>query len=351
MESGKPKQTFTFAEKLSILWLALFSAAALVSQVLLMQGEEVMAVPEQAYLPPFTSPEHLLGTDQLGRDVFFYLFLSCRTAWLLAIPPLVIATIIGVLLGTGAAILGNQGLKIPASKLFKGCLLLFIYLALFQIVHSWPPFQELSFRKWVFNAGFLLLLIFIFSHKGGSPEGKKTKAVKIPVEEGLQKMITIWSSLPKLLLLLILTVFTPFSMITLMGWIGVTYWVLPARVSRATVLQIKKGPYYETAKGLGIPFNRIFITYIMPSLKGPILTNFCFAASGLLGVGSTLAYLGIGIPADVPSWGKMLATARFSVEAWWLLLFPALVLLASIFSLQIIGHRLSSPNLKKSVTK
>nr|WP_242693150.1 ABC transporter permease subunit [Sabulibacter ruber] len=168
------------------------------------------------------------------------------------------------------------------------------------------------------------------------------KKVTIPVDEGLQKIIGIWATFPKLLLLLILTLFTPFSILTLMFWICATYWVLPARVSRGMVLQLQKESYYETAQALGIPFKRVFTHFMWPQLKGPLLTNFCFAASGLLGIGSTLAYLGIGLPADVPSWGKMLANARFSLEAWWLIAFPSVVLLASIFSLQVIGHKFSS---------
>ncbi|WP_181305457.1 ABC transporter permease [Rufibacter sp. XAAS-G3-1] len=345
------RQPLSFAEKASMSWLVLFSIAAFISQILLWQGKQAVAIPEQAYLPPFTSVEHLLGTDQLGRDVLYYLFLSCRTAWLLAVPPLIVATAIGVLFGSGAAILGNNGVKITVRKLLTLALLLVAYLVLHSIIRYWPPLSDYPFTRWLYYGSGILLLCYVLNRKPGSAFSKKRTLLTLPVDEGLQKIIDLWSTLPKLLLLLILTAFTPFSMLTLMGWITATYWVLPARIARASVLQLKKGSYYETAQALGIPFNRVFTHFILPSLKGPILTNFCFAASGLLGVGSTLAYLGIGIPADVPSWGKMLANARFSVEAWWLLVFPAALLLGSIFSLQVLGHSLSAQNRDKSVTK
>ncbi|WP_460893031.1 ABC transporter permease subunit [Rufibacter soli] len=169
-----------------------------------------------------------------------------------------------------------------------------------------------------------------------------TKTLNVPVDGALQKIIEIWSTFPKLLLLLLLTTFTPFSVVSLMAWIGATYWVLPAQVARAIVLQIKQEPYFEATTSLGIPFHRVLLHHLWPSMKGPIITNFCFAASGLLGIGSTLAYLGIGLPADVPSWGKMLASARLSLEAWWLFAFPALLLLLSIFSLQSLGNKYST---------
>ncbi|MBC3542319.1 ABC transporter permease [Rufibacter sediminis] len=351
MDKGTPRHTFSLTEKLSITWLILFTAAALISQVFVWQGKQAMASPEQAYLTPFSSLEHPLGTDQLGRDVLFYLFLSCRTAWLIAIPPLLLATGIGVLLGTGAAILGNHGLKVSVINLLLLAFLVLAYLFVFPVLHHYPPFQGYTLLYWVYYGSAAFLVYVVLSLDISARFSFLQKKVAVGVDEGLQKVITIWSSLPKLLLLLILTAFTPFSMLTLLGWICATYWVLPARIARANVLQLKKESYYETAEALGIPFRRVFTYFLLPSLKGPILTTFCFAASGLLGIGSTLAYLGIGIPADVPSWGKMLAVARYSVEAWWLLVFPAFFLLASIFSLQVIGHHFTTRNRAKSVTE
>ncbi|KAA3437957.1 ABC transporter permease [Rufibacter hautae] len=341
----------SLAEKASIACLLLFTGAAFISQILVMQGAQVIAQPEQAYLAPFTSFEHFLGTDQLGRDVLSYLFLSCRTAWLLAIPPLVAASLIGVALGTIAALVGNSGWKIPMYRFFSLVILLLVYATMYPIIHFWPVFAESSLIHWAYYGSTLPLLYFLLFKEGSSGNRGKGKSITLAFDEWLQKIINVWSALPKLLLLLLLTAFTHFSLGTLMGWICATYWVLPARIARASVLQLKKDFYYESAQALGIPFHRVFTHFIAPSLKGPILTNFCFAASGLLGVGSTLAYLGIGIPPDVPSWGKMLANARYSIEAWWLLAFPATFLLASIFSLQVLGNRISAHRRQESVIK
>ncbi len=331
-------------------WLFLFTAAAVIAQVQVGQGQQLLATPEAAYLPPFVSMDHPLGTDQLGRDVFLYLLHGCRTSWLLAIPPLLGATAMGIVAGTGAALLGNTGLRISVTRLLAGGMALTVLVYLLPVIkfwwQDWPTYLQIALSA----AGALVLLRLLFSAKG--PENKKKrKEIALPVDEALQKLIGVWASFPKLLLLLLLTLFTPFSVVSLMVWIAVTYWILPARVARAMVLQLRQEPYYETAQALGIPFWRTFTHYLWPSLQGTLLTNFCFAASGLLGIGSTLAYLGIGLPADVPSWGKMLATARFSLEAWWLIAFPALFLLTSIFSLQSLGHFFSSTSRSNSVTK
>ncbi len=351
MGRSKTNSPMSLAEKASLTWLLIFTVAALLSQILVLRGEQVVAIPEQAYLPPFTTVEHLLGTDGLGRDVLFYLFLSCRTAWLLAIPPLVVASLIGVALGTIAAIAGNHGWRIPLVRFFALVLLLTVYGILYPVIHFWPVFAESALIRWVYYGSSFPWLYLLLTKEGSPVKPGNRRFITLAVDDWLQKIINIWSALPKLLLLLLLTAFTPFSLGTLMGWICATYWILPARIARASVLQLKKDSYYESAQALGIPFYRVFTHYLLPSLKGPILTNFCFAASGLLGVGSTLAYLGIGIPADVPSWGKMLANARFSIEAWWLLAFPATFLLASIFSLQVLGNKITVHSRHKSVTK
>ncbi|ALJ00899.1 ABC transporter permease [Rufibacter tibetensis] len=343
-------RSLSIIEKFSLIWFLLFSASALIAHVLTILGKEPVAYPEQSFLAPFESYDHLLGTDHLGRDLLFYLLLSCRSAWLLAIPPLVIATAFGILTGTSAAILGNTGLKISSFKLIilSFSLLLFFILhePLVKLVDMWGK----GYLKYFIYSGTFLLLALIAMNKLPLYIPLKKNLI-VPVDEALQKIINVWSTLPKLLLLLVLSAFTPFSIYSLMGWICVTYWVLPARITRASVLQLREETYYETTKALGTPFQKVFIQFIWPSIKGPILTNFCFAASGLLGIGSTLAYLGIGIPPDVPSWGKLLANSRYSIDAWWTFVFPALLLLLSILSLQSIGNRFSSKANYESVTK
>ncbi|KAA6431754.1 ABC transporter permease [Rufibacter glacialis] len=345
------KRTFTRGEKLSLTWFLLFSGAALAAQAITLFGQEPQAHPERAFLPPFTSVAHLLGTDHLGRDLLFYLLLSCRTAWLLAIPPLSLATLLGVVAGTSAAILGNSGLKVSLWKILVLLFLGFLYFYFKGAVNWAITTYSLSYLRYGYEGVLVFLLFLLWGMK--VPKGLKRgkNEVAIPIEGALLKIINIWSTLPKLLLLLILSAFTPFSLYSLMGWICVTYWVLPARIARASVLQLKEETYYEATRALGIPFRKVFVQFLWPSIKGPILTNFCFAASGLLGIGSTLAYLGIGIPADVPSWGKLLANARYSYEAWWIFLFPAITLLFSILSLQTLGNRFSARSTQASVTK
>jgi peptide/nickel transport system permease protein len=64
---------------------------------------------------------------------------------------------------------------------------------------------------------------------------------------------------------------------------------------------------------------------------------FCFGISNLMALESTLAFLGIGIPPDVPSWGRAITGIRLDFSAWWLVFFPGLVLSLTVLAIQTAG--------------
>ncbi|MGV3541217.1 MAG: ABC transporter permease [Rufibacter sp.] len=329
---------------LSYLWLFLFTLVALTFPFWA-QESGLDADLKKAYTPPFVSTSNFLGTDHLGRDVLLSLLYSCRTAWFLAFPPMVIATMIGMATGTGAASFRSKGATVSSSLFLSMPLFLIGCLYLWTIIkeNSLVPLLDQLGAFAVFAAGLaVLMLAAILLQLVLKWLPVFQKDLQIPVDALFLKLTDFWATFPKLLLLLLLSLFTSPSLYGMMGWITITFWVLPGRITRALTLQVQQKPFLEAAKAVGIPQSTIFFRYIFPALQGPLLVNFCFSAAGLLGIGSTLAFLGIGLPPEVPSWGKMLAGARFSLEAWWLLIFPASVLLLSILSLQSIGHQISS---------
>ena len=61
--------------------------------------------------------------------------------------------------------------------------------------------------------------------------------------------------------------------------------------------------------------------------------------AGLLGLESTLSFLGVGLPPEIASWGQQLAAARQAPQAWWAILFPALMLATTILSMHFLAPR------------
>ncbi|WP_066832023.1 ABC transporter permease [Rufibacter ruber] len=326
----------------ALLWQFAFFIIACLAYIF--DEDSVTSNLQETYLPPFVSNAHVLGTDHLGRDVLSSLLLSCKTAWWLTFPPLLLANILGVSLGAAAATLGNHHLKCTIASLVRW------FLFSFLVWYSWElqrqqllsPLLSAEFSNYSFLLSLLvswvlsyvlykiLLLLPLFRKKS-----------TIPVDSCFQKISDLWSTLPKLLLIVLLSVFAAPSLASMVVWISLSYWVYPGRLTRTALLSLRQEPYIEAAIALGTPPLPLFRRHLWPTLKGSLLVNFCFTASGLLGVGATLSFLGIGLPSAVPSWGKMLSVARLSLEAWWLFAFPAVFLLLSVLSLQVIGSRLS----------
>jgi len=121
--------------------------------------------------------------------------------------------------------------------------------------------------------------------------------------------------------------------------IGLSGWVQYARTVRGVVLVEKHKDYVLAAQLIGRSRTAILARHILPNLMAPVLViatiNFALAIVGE----STLSYLGVGLPPTQPSLGTLIRIGQdflFSGE-WWILLFPALVLLALALSVNLVG--------------
>ncbi|MFC6999466.1 ABC transporter permease [Rufibacter roseus] len=343
-KSAKRRRRLGIIDSLAVAWLLLFTSVALFYPLLPQADLHLVLNPSDAYMPPFQAQNHFLGTDHLGRDLFYYLLHSCHTAWFLTFPPLFFATSIGCILGAMAAYWGDNGLKVKVYS-FLSLVIVLALAVLFAPYIKWVVIPNSQLPSLVSITVLSILVAFYFTLTWTLKRffGRfRKRTVSVPIDFFVKKSIELWSTLPKLLLLLLLSTLAPNSIAIMMVWISLSYWVLPCRITRSKVLTTKGFLYVDSAHVLGVPTKKVIWSYIFPSIKGPVLINFCFSASGLLGIGSTLAFLGVGLPAETPSWGKLLATSRFSFDAWWLFLFPAVFLVFSILSMQAIGNKITS---------
>ena len=153
-----------------------------------------------------------------------------------------------------------------------------------------------------------------------------------------QRFIEILSTVPQLLLLIIIiSVFRPsmFLLIfitSLFGWIPISYYI------RAEFLKNRKREYVEAAKSLGASHSRVFFKHILPNSLGPIITFSPFAIAANITALASLDYLGFGLTPPTPSWGELLAQAQnnFTI-GWWLALFPSVALFTVLVLFSVIG--------------
>ncbi len=301
------------------------------------------------YLSPFSEEAkatgHWLGTDQLGRDVLANLLYGFRTGFLIALPVIIIALLLGTMLGSAAGFWGNRQFRIAKTALIG--FLIWLPAVFFYVFYLQPFYQARN----NFNNGssgiFLPFLIFIgltISIFGVACLLRKVgiggKKVALPVDELVLKSMEVLSSVPRLVLILSFSAVAAPGVSKVLLLLSLTYWAGPARLIRAEVLKIKQLPYIEAARVSGLSDRRILMRHILPNAAGPLWVAFSFGLSSLLGLEATLSFLGIGLPPEMPSWGRMLAGARANADAWWLILFPAIALCLTILSIQACGNYL-----------
>ncbi len=141
-----------------------------------------------------------------------------------------------------------------------------------------------------------------------------------------QRFIEIWSALPFLYIMILMgsTYGRSFSLLLfcygLFNWIGISYYI------RAEFLRLRKQTFVEAAKCMGIPPYKVIFKHILPNALVPVITFFPFSLVGAIGALAALDYLGFGLPPPTPSWGELLFQAQQYRWAWWLILYPSLLL-------------------------
>ena len=126
-----------------------------------------------------------------------------------------------------------------------------------------------------------------------------------------------------------------------------------ARVVRASALVIRELPYIEAAHAVGLSTPRLLFNHILPNLMSPILVQLSFIFAYALLAEAGLSFLGVGVGAEIPTWGTMVASStQYADRALWTLVFPGLAIVLTALSLQVLGdgvRDLLDPRLKGSV--
>lgn len=305
----------------AIVWLALLVFAAVWSFFL----PAYLLAPDlrNTSVPPLTH-QHWLGTDPLGQDVWCVLLYGARTTLLVSLPAAALATTLGTVLGLLAGYYGNTRLRFAVAY-WLAIGLVAISLLVFQ-----SPQAGIAGMWWPLMLGVMAFLL-----------GKQLQRFPLfrwllafPVDQLVLAAMTLLAALPRLLLVLTMAaVFEP-TLSKLVLLLALTSWTQSARLIRAEVRRLLALPYLEAAHSIGLPSWRIVRYHLLPNAWRPVITTFPLSIAVFIALETTLSFLGIGLPPETPSWGKLLALSRLSPSSWWLLFFPGICLLATTLSLR-----------------
>lgn len=231
-----------------------------------------------AYSNP--SPEHLLGTDELGRDAFSRLLYAAQISLFVTFAVNFISEFVGVVVGA-------------VSGYFKG----------------WVDSAIQRFVEFMLTLPTLPLLLFFSAILRG---------VTIP---GLPDQ---WSQA-----IIISGVLIAF------GWLGST------RLVRGMVLSLREQDFTQAARSLGMNDWQIILRHMIPNSLAPVIVNLTLGLGGVIVLEAALSFLGFGITPPVPTWGNMLRNVQERMwQQPWLAFYPGFCIFLTSLSFNYIGDGL-----------
>ncbi len=226
------------------------------------------------------SLDHPMGTDDLGRDIFARILWGGRISLAVGVAAMLVAIFLGTMIGALAGFFGG----FADSVLMR-------FTDMFLSLPTLP---------------LLLLSIYLFRDSLRDKFGQTLG---------------------------------PFLLIVAL--IGITNWMTVSRLVRASFLSVKEKEFVEAAYCIGASRSAIMFKHIMPNVLGPVIVAATLAVGSAIITESTLSFLGLGFPPDVPTWGQLLQTAvNFMEIAPHMVLFPAAMIFLAVLSINYVGDGL-----------
>ena len=153
-----------------------------------------------------------------------------------------------------------------------------------------------------------------------------------------QRFIEIWSGLPVLYLLIIISSFIEPSFWILLFIMLLFSWMSLEGVVRAEFLRARNFEYVKAAKALGVRNFKLMFKHVLPNAMVATLTLMPFILSGSIATLTSLDFLGFGLPPGSPSLGEMVAQGKANLQAPWLGLSAFITLSLQLSLLVFIGE-------------
>ncbi len=227
-------------------------------------------------IPPFKFG-HILGTDELGRDLLSRLMDGARISMTVAVVVQIVVLLIGLPIGAAAGWFGGR----VDTFLMRFTDVIYAFPDLLFVILLSVSFRETFFGKAMDG----LLLVFVA--------------------------------------------------------IGLVAWVTMARLVRGQLLSLKEQEYVEAARAIGVSDFRIVTRHLLPNAIGPIIVAVTLGIPGAILTEATLAFIGIGVQAPRASWGSLANAGQAYIRSQpHLILFPAIAIALALVSFTFLGDGL-----------
>lgn len=223
---------------------------------------------------------HPLGTDDLGQDLLARMLYGGRISLAVGVTAMLIAFSVGTLVGAASGYAGGR-----------------VDLALMRVTDLFLSLPQLPL---------LLLVVYLF---------RDLARARLGPEAGIFVLVV--------------------------GVIGGLRWMPVARLVRAQFLALREQDFVQAARGLGATAGRQIVRHILPNALGPVVVAASVDVAAAIIAESTLSFLGLGFPPDIPTWGRILFDAKDNLDQaphW--ALFPGGAIFLTVLSINYIGDGL-----------
>ncbi len=157
----------------------------------------------------------------------------------------------------------------------------------------------------------------------------------------LMRCMDVLFAFPVLLLAVAIVAVLGPGLVTAQIAIAVVYAPIFARVTRASVLDVRDEEYVRASVSLGASDTRVVFAHVLPNAAAPIIVQTSLSLAFAILSEAALSYLGLGVQPPQPSWGRMLFEAKgFIEQAWWMGFFPGLAIFLVVLAFNLVGDAL-----------
>jgi peptide/nickel transport system permease protein len=279
---------------------------------------------------------YLLGTDDLGRDVFSRMLQGAWVSLTVGFVAVGISVIIGIVLGGIAGFFGDMLIKIhqvlAVGSVGAGGGL---------VAAGYPRAGAVLL---VVGGGYLIVSLRRRGRSGGSARPRTRHLLDagiISIDTLVMRFVDIMLCFPSFFLILTVVALLPASIYNIMVVIGLTSWMGTTRFVRAEFLSLREQDFVTAARALGVPSARIIFLHMIPNAIAPVLVSATIGIATAILTEAGLSFLGFGVPPPHATWGNILSDGkRFIFDAPWLTFIPGLAILLVVLSFNLFGEGL-----------
>lgn len=157
----------------------------------------------------------------------------------------------------------------------------------------------------------------------------------------MMRLVEIFYSLPFVFLVIVLVVFFGRNFVLIFIAIGAVEWLDMARIVRGQTLSLKRREFVAAAEAMGLDDWSTIRRHIIPNTVGPVIIFVTILVPRVILLESFLSFLGLGVQEPLTSWGALIAEGAANMQAApWLLIFPSIFFVATLFALNFLGDGL-----------